>query len=177
VAELLKLCAALGELVLDVDVPGGQQAADTVNHLGSKQRLPSAGGVLAWVEVVVDDLPQLVVVETGEDLGGEDVRRRVEEDGHGASWQATGTHAKPRSLFLLTANALLSNLQRGPDRCSPGSTGASSSPTNGRRRLRNPDATLSQPGYRIDQVAQRAATPSFNFGNYPLDTCTVRIVL
>ena len=29
--------------------------------------------------------------------------------------------------------------------------------TNGRRRLRIPDATLNQPSYRLDQVAQRAA--------------------
>jgi hypothetical protein len=113
--------------VLDVDVPGGQQAADAVHDLGSKQRLPGAGGVLAGVEVAVDDLPQLVVVKTGENLGGEDVARSVEDDGHGASWRATGTPAKPRSLVLLTANALLSNVQRGSDRRSPGSTGARAS--------------------------------------------------
>jgi hypothetical protein len=95
VAELLQFRAALGQLVLDVDVAGGQQAADAVDDLGSKQRLPGTGGVLAGVEVVVDDLPQLVVVETGEDLRGEDLRRIVEEDGHGASLWAVGAPAKP----------------------------------------------------------------------------------
>jgi hypothetical protein len=70
VAELLQFGAALGELVFDVHVVGGQQSADAVDHLRSKERLPSAWGVLAGVEIVVDDLPQFLVVEAGEDLRG-----------------------------------------------------------------------------------------------------------
>lgn len=68
VAELLQLGAALGELVLDVDMARRQQAADAVDDLGSKQCLPGAGGVLTGMEVVVDDLPELLIVEAGEDL-------------------------------------------------------------------------------------------------------------
>jgi hypothetical protein len=89
VAELRKLGAALGELVLDVNLPGGQQAG-AVDHLGSTQHLPGAGGVLARVEAVVDDLPYLLVVEAGQGLGAEDLRRGV-EDGHRASLPA-GTY-------------------------------------------------------------------------------------
>jgi len=49
---------------------GHSGASTAVDHLGSHQRLPGARGVLARVEVVVDDLPQLVVAETDEDQLG-----------------------------------------------------------------------------------------------------------
>src|SRR5215218_8089477 len=57
VAELLEFGSTSGELVLDVDLVGSQQPADAVHDLGGQQRLPGARGVLAGMEVVVDDLP------------------------------------------------------------------------------------------------------------------------